>query len=115
MSQIAEQKKQQALQLAVEHGEIDHGIRSIFRVLAPEPAEEIPSEPVKLLEVNRNAIKGGIVPVYFRPDPLTGIVFPTLIMEVTPSECDEIRCGLLPLPHSWALSNEDLLTVALSP
>ena len=61
-------------------------------------------EPVKLLEVNPNTIAVGVQPIYFAADAAAGIRFPSVVIEVTPEEYQQILDGHLPLPQGWALA-----------
>jgi len=66
--------------------------------------EALPTEPVKLLEVNARSIPTGIQGVYFGPDPSAGILFPSIVYEVTPGEFERIERGELPLPAGMRMT-----------
>ena len=95
-------KESMALWVANAHRGLDSGITKIFRLVAPGH-EASPAEPVKLLEVNENTTVSGIVPVYFTPHPATGLHYPTIIVEVHPSEFDLLQDRKLALPNGWQL------------
>jgi len=95
-----------ARRLARAHARIDPGITKIFRVLAANEQELLPTEPVKLLEVNKDTPANGVVPVTFGPDPVAGVHFSSVIVEVTPAEFKRIQNGELKLPGGWRLGNE---------
>ena len=61
------------------------------------------SEPIKLLEVNANTVPSGIMPLRFDAAPTSGIPFPSVIIEVTPDEYEQIKKNELKLPYDWAL------------
>ncbi|HSI33300.1 MAG: hypothetical protein ACAI43_11725 [Phycisphaerae bacterium] len=91
-----------ARRLAESHYEIDQSIVEIVRLLAPDRESDV-SEPVKLLEVNRDTSLDGIVPVHFGPHAASGTFFPSIIVEVRPEEYEQIQSGQLRLPHGWQL------------
>ena len=62
------------------------------------------AEPVKLLEVNPETPRAGIVPIAFGADP-PAIPFPSVVIEVTEGELEDIRSGSLPLPNGWRLQD----------
>jgi hypothetical protein len=93
-----------AARLAQSHYEVDPAIDQIFRVVAPG-REEIESEPIKLLEVNRDTSMSGILPIHFGPHAASGIFYPSVIIEVRPEEFELIVNGQLALPDSWTLAD----------
>lgn len=95
-----------AERLADAHFDIESGIARIFRLIGPR--EEDPRDPVKLLEVNENTVATGIVPVGFGPHAAGGIVYPSIIVEITPEEFERLREGQLLLPDGWVLGREYL-------
>lgn len=99
-------KRQTARLLAESHYRTDQSIVRIVTVMAGPEAEARPSEPVKLLEVNEATVPLGIRPLGFSAQPEGGIDFPSVIVEVTPDEFQEIRAGRLPLPNGWRLGEE---------
>jgi hypothetical protein len=95
-------KRDVAKALAEAHREVEPEIRCIIRVMADQ--EDEAAEPVKLLEVNPQTPRAGIVPIAFGADP-PQIPFPSVVIEVTESELDDIRSGSLTLPHGWRLGD----------
>jgi len=95
-------KREIARALADAHREAEPGISHIIRVVAER--EDDSAEPVKLLEVNPDTPRAGIVPIAFGADP-PEIPFPSVVIEVTESELKEIQSGSLPLPHGWRLED----------
>lgn len=89
--------------LAESHRNIDPGITHIYRIVVSPDMEADAAEPIKLLEVNRNSTVSGIVPVLFSPEPARGVVYPTTIVEIHPSEWDQLRKGMISLPDGWRL------------
>jgi hypothetical protein len=87
--------------LARRHYEIEPGISRVIRLMGAN--ERDPKEPIKLLEVNRNTIPAGIVPLHFGPH---GIRFATVIVEITPREFEEVRKGFLRLPEGWTMDRQ---------
>ena len=98
-------KDDTAEELARSHFTVEPDIVAIFRVRAGQ-RESQPSEPVKLLEVNRHTPSAGIQPVHFGPDPAAGIHHASVIIEVTPEEYEQVRRGELRLPEGWELERE---------
>jgi hypothetical protein len=68
--------------------------------------ENDPTEPIKLLEVNPNTTVSGIVPVGLSTHPSYGIDYPSIVVEIHPSEFAQLQQGELRLPDGW-LFNED--------
>ena len=69
--------------------------------------EEDPNEPIKLLEVVEGTIERGIEPISFVADPARGIEYPSLIVEVSPTEYEAIRSGRLDFGnYAWTLGTE---------
>ncbi len=94
-----------AARLAQSHYEVDPAIDQIFRVVAPG-REANESEPIKLLEVNRDTSMSGILPIHFGPHASSGIFYPSVIIEVRPEEYEQIVRGQLALPDGWMLGDE---------
>ena len=96
-------KEEVAERLANAHYRIDPTLRLVRRLLAPPEMEADPEEPVKLLEVNDAATANGIVPIFFGPHEPSGIIYPSLIVEITPEEYEQILRDTSTLPHGWHL------------
>jgi hypothetical protein len=94
-----------AKSLADSHREMDPGITLIYHLIAPE-REGDPTEPVKLLEVNQSSTASGILPVYFAPHPATGICYPSIVVELHPSEWEQLQSGQIALPNGWRLDKQ---------
>ncbi len=90
-----------AATLARRHYQVEAGVTHIFRVTGKANAEERPGEPIKLLEVNENTVPAGILPLGFDPVPAQGILYPAVIIEVTPDEYEKIKARKLKLPNGW--------------
>jgi hypothetical protein len=90
-------------QLAQTHYAVEPGISHIFRVVIAGSGEDAPDEPIKLLEVNEDTLPYGVRPVYFRPHPSSGIVYPSAIIEITPAEFERLTRGDadIRLPDGW--------------
>lgn len=99
-------KDEQAIQLAQAHFAVEPGITRIFRLFGGPDVESKHDEPIMLLEVNRDTIPSGIMPLQFAPAPASGIHFPSVIVEVTPEEFEKITRQELKLPLGWTLGNE---------
>jgi len=96
-------KDEVAERLAHAHYQLEPTIRLIRRLVADPAREADPDEPIKLLEVNDATTPDGIRPVYFAPHPASGIIYPSLIVEITPQEYDQIMKNNSLLPHDWQL------------
>ncbi len=92
--------------LAQAHFSVDPGVQLIFRLLAEADREMDPKEPIKLLEVNENAVGGGVRPLFFGPHPASGMFFPSVIVDVTPEEYEEILNKPGMIPNGWRLGPE---------
>ena len=92
-----------ARSLADKHYQIESGMTEIFRISGRDDVESDPNEPIKLLEVNRNTISTGIMPIQFGPSPAAGVHFPSIILEITPAEYEQIERHELSLPHGWTI------------
>ncbi len=95
-------KSEIAKLLADAHREYEPSITRIIRVIADQ--EHVADEPVKLLEVNPETSPSGIVPITFGPHP-PRIPFPSVVIEVTEIEFEDIRTGSLLLPDGWRLGD----------
>jgi hypothetical protein len=98
-------KDEVASRLAQAHYIVEPGITRIVRLVKDGDAEADPSEPIKLLEVNDSSLPLGMRPIYFRPHMASGIVYPSVIVEITPEEYDRFVCGddQLRLPEGWSV------------
>jgi hypothetical protein len=96
-------KDQESLKLATAHYDVEPGMLQIFRLRSEPATESQQEEPIKLLEVNEDTIAAGVMPLGFGPLPEYGINFPSVIVEVTPAEYEQIRQKSLPLPLNWSV------------
>ncbi|HVJ68731.1 MAG TPA: hypothetical protein VM510_12135 [Caulifigura sp.] len=99
-------KTSNAKKLAQMHFSVEPGMKQIFRLYASESKEGHQDEPVKLLEVNEFTVPTGIMPLYFGPSPASGIMFSSMILEVTPEEFEQVKSGELRLPEQWRVGEE---------
>jgi len=100
-------KDQVAQTLASAHFQSDPGITRIFRLLARDDAVEgCADEPIKLLEINEHTIPNGIQPVRFGPDASDGILYPSVVIELTKGEFEQLEDGQLQLPNDWRRGEE---------
>ena len=96
-------KLEAARDLARRHYEIDLDLVTIFRLEQPGERDE---DPIKLLEVNRETVTAGIMPLGFPPSPHRGHLYATIIVEITPEEFEQVWAGSLSLPSSWRIVDE---------
>lgn len=92
-------KNDVAQELASFHAEVEQSVVKVIRLRTNR--EDDPSEPIKLLELNRNTIQSGIVPVYFGPSD--EVPFPSVVVEVTETEFGNVERQTLKLPEGWRL------------
>jgi hypothetical protein len=97
-------KDQVADTLAQAHYTVELGIQQIIRLLSAEEQDD--SEPIKLLVVNANTVPGGIQPLFFGPQNANGILYPSMIIEITPEEYQQLQAGALRLPNNLRLGQE---------
>jgi len=95
-------KEDVAKLLAGAHREIEPYIDRIIRLVAEHEGET--GEPVKLLEVNPWTSPSGILPVAFMADP-PSVPYPSIVVEVTGEEYDQICSGQLSLPAGWQMGD----------
>jgi len=102
-------KNEVANELARKHYEVEDGLTQVFRVTDNLEISDtvtvdiVRSEPIKFLEINKNTIPSGVMPLYFGPSPASGILYPSVIVEVTPEEYEKIKKEELKLPEGWAI------------
>ncbi|MCX7018556.1 MAG: hypothetical protein NTY46_06110 [Candidatus Sumerlaeota bacterium] len=101
-------KEKVALALASAHQSMEPTINRIIRLISDH--EDEVHEPVKLLEVNPATSPSGIFPIAFTADP-PGVPYPSIVVEVTEDEFEQITSGKLTLPAGWRLG-ETLLPAA---
>lgn len=92
------EKNEIAKLLAEAHRAMEPAINRIVRLVADR--EDEVREPVKLLEVNPATSPSGIVPIAFTADP-PRVPYPSVVVEVTEVEFEQITTGTLPLPSGW--------------
>jgi hypothetical protein len=96
-------KDEVAEKLARAHYLIEPEISQIFRLSDSAEIETRPNEPIKLLEVNPDTLPSGILPLHFGPHPASGISYPSVIVEITPEEYEQVQKGNLQLPNGWQI------------
>ena len=98
-------KSETAESLAKGHFEVEPNLKQIFLL---EPIDEQDTnEPIKLLEIVEGTIERGIEPIAFAADPAHGIDYPSMIIEVSPSEFQHICDGKLNFGNrDWIVGKE---------
>jgi hypothetical protein len=82
-----------AMSLAKAHFRVEPNLKRVYLI---EPLDdEDPNDPIKLLEVVEGTIERGIDPIAFSADPAHGIEYPLIIVEISPSEYEDMRRGKL--------------------
>jgi hypothetical protein len=95
-----------ASELAQKHFQVEPGLTRVVQFSATVTLA--PAEPIKLLEVNTNSPSVGVMPLGFGPAPGAGIMFPSVIIEVTPEEFDKIEKKELHLPKGWEYKRREI-------
>lgn len=82
-------KQETAEILARAHSEVEPNLKRVYLI---EPADDQnPDDPIKLLEVVEGTIERGIEPIAFTADPARGIEYPSVIVEISPTEYESFR------------------------
>jgi hypothetical protein len=102
MEDLMPDKDDIARRLAEAHRQEQTSITQIVRLLGPQEADG--SEPIKLLEVNPATSPSGIWPIAFTPDP-PEVPYGSVVVEVTPTEYEDIVADRLRLPNDWILGD----------
>jgi len=89
--------------LAEKHYQIEAGVRDIIQLNQQAECEVVRGKKIALLEVNEDTIAAGIMPIEFGPAPEAGIHYPSVIVEVTPEEFEQIKSNKLALPDGWSM------------
>lgn len=96
-------KQEVAKRLAGLHFMVEDGLVKIFRIDTPT---EKTNQTIVLLEVNKDTVAAGIMPLKFDAAPTRGISYSYVIVEVTPEEYKKIKASKLPLPNGWQIGEE---------
>lgn len=89
-------KESVARALAIAHQAMETTISAIYWLKPPIGEEG--EGPITLLEVNSATPACGIVPITFTADP-PEIPYPSIVIEVSPEEFDQLAAGQLSLPE----------------
>jgi len=98
-------KLETAKSLAAAHFGVEPNLKRVFLI---EPLDERdPNDPIKLLEVVEGTIERGIEPIGFAADPAHGIEYPSIVVEISPTEHQTIqdRDGKIGF-DGWTLGRE---------
>jgi hypothetical protein len=98
--QVLPRKEDVANLLAEAHRKIDPSIVRIVHITCSDETDS--NEPVKLLEVNPDTSPSGIIPIGFGADP-PDVPYPSVVIEVTEEEYNQVKSGKLKLPENWNL------------
>ncbi|MBZ5567282.1 MAG: hypothetical protein LAN64_05455 [Acidobacteriia bacterium] len=98
-------KLETAESLAKAHFGVEPNLKRIHLI---EPVDDQnPEDPIKLLEVVEGTIERGIEPVAFTADPAHGIEYPSIVIEISPTEYEAMRAGKLGFGnHRWTIGRE---------
>ncbi len=93
-------KEQVARELVQAHFQVEPHLVVVWRIVSDN--EALPTEPIKLLEVNEATVAtGSITPFAFAPS--NDVPYPTMIAEITPEEFDAAKREPARLPHGWRI------------
>jgi len=96
-------KLETAESLAKAHFAVEPNLKHIYLI---EPVDDQdPNDPIKLLEVVEGTIERGIEPIAFIADPARGIEYPSIVVEISPTEYQAIHDGKLGY-HDWTIGRE---------
>ena len=95
----------EARTLAEKHYVIEVGVSDIIQLRQDIASNGGQVKKIALLEVNVNTVPSGVIPIEFGPAPASGIHYPSVIIEVTPDEFEQIKSKQLPLPLGWSLGD----------
>lgn len=98
-------KRETAELLAANHFDVEPNLQCVHLL---EPLDEgNPDQPIALLEVVEGTIERGIEPIGFAADPQRGIDYPSVVVEVSPREYQDIRSNRLDLgPSGWTVGRQ---------
>jgi hypothetical protein len=99
-------KHEIALRLAEAHSNLAPGIVKVFSIHEAPEQEQLDSTPIKLVEINTNTSPSGISPIQFGPNPLFDVPYPSVIVEITPSEFELLHLNELRLPSGWVIDEQ---------
>jgi len=95
-------KDQVARELARAHADLEQAVRKIIRIVSID-RENRPDEPIKLLEINIDTVPVGIMPIAFTPSE--DVPYASIVIEITPSEFNQLQKQKLKLPEAWQISD----------
>lgn len=93
----------QSNKLARLHHEYSEGMQHAFMGIRKFDSD---AKIIKLLYVDELVPPSGCVPLYFPPHPSSGILLPSEIISLTPSEYNQLNQEMIKLPEGWELGEE---------
>jgi hypothetical protein len=105
VSIVKKSKLETAESLAKAHFRVEPNLKQIHLI---EPLDEqVPNDPIRLLEVVEGTFSRGIEPVGFTADPAHGIDYPSIIVEISPDEYKSVRDGKVRFANrDWTVGRE---------
>lgn len=98
-------KLETARSLANAHSEVEPSLKRVCLLIPIN--EQDPNDPIKLLEVVEGTIERGIEPVAFTPDPAHDVEYPSMVIEVSPSEFESLKDRKIRLGNQdWTIGEE---------
>jgi hypothetical protein len=79
--------------IARQQYEMDEGVEAIYLVKTGATPRN-GKEPIVLLQVNREGVAAGVLPLGFSAEPDNGIPFPYVIVDITPEEFGSLQESL---------------------
>jgi hypothetical protein len=102
---MTKSKLETAKDLARYHFRVEPDLKHVF--LLDPIREDDPREPIKLLEVVEGTLETDFEPVAFAANPGRGVAYPSLILEISPRQFNELQGGELRVnEQTWRLASE---------
>jgi len=101
-------REETAVVLAKAHMDVDPSITIVYRIHVEDEREDDFATPIHLLEVTEMTPEAGIVPVGFGARKRDGLLYPSVVVQITPGELERIQGGSLALPGGWRLDDRPI-------
>lgn len=96
---------EEAVKLAEIHYQDAPPDTRIYSIHGATPVRWQTSTPVALLEVTEFTAPMGVMPIGLGPKPNKGLHHPSVVIQVTPEEFEQIQSGELRLPDGWTVGD----------
>jgi hypothetical protein len=103
---VKKSKLETAKKLAQAHAAVEPNLKRIC-LIEPLVDNQDSDDPIKLLEVVEGTIERGIEPVAFNANPAHGIEYPSIVVEISPTEYEALQNHKLDFGMSgWNVGRE---------